>query len=222
MLLAIDTSTGVTGLALYDSAGPRAEASWESGRNHSAQLLPQLDALLRHVGVERDALAAVAVALGPGSWSGLRVGLSVAKGLCLAAGLPLLGVSTLEALAYQHATAGGPIYPLIRLGRERFACAEFRGRERPERRTPDRNLTLAEIVAEVRERALFCGDLDEPTRAELRAALGARAQLPAPAAALRRPAFLAELAWRRLQAGEHDDLATLEPIYLGEPVKPKP
>ena len=222
MLLAIDTSTAITGLALYGPDGPRAEASWESGRNHSAQLLPQLDNLLRHVGAGREAIGAVAVALGPGSWSGLRVGLSVAKGLCLAADLPLIGVSTLEALAYQHAAAGGPIYPLIRLGRDRFAVAEFRGRERPERRTPDRNLTLAEIVAEVRERALFCGDLDAPTRAELRAALGSKAQLPAPAANLRRPAFLAELAWRRHQAGDHDDLAALEPIYLGEPVKPKP
>lgn len=222
MLLAIDTSTGVTGVALYGPDGPRAEAAWESGRSHSAQLLPQLDTLLRHIGAARADITAVAVALGPGSWSGLRVGLSVAKGLCLAGGLPLLGVSTLEALAYQQLPASTAIVPLIRLGRERFATAEFRGRERLERRTPDRNLALAELVGELRERALFCGDLDEPTRAELRRSLGAKAQFPTPAATLRRPAFLAELAWRRFQAGEQDDLAALEPIYLGEAVKPKP
>jgi len=221
MLLAIDTSTGITGLALYGPDGPRAECVWESGRNHSAQLLPQLDALLRQFGAARGEIAAVAVALGPGSWSGLRVGLSVAKGLCLAGGLPLIGVPTLEALAYQQLPASAPVVPLIRLGRERFATAEFRGRERLERQAPDRNLGLAEIVAEVRERVLFCGDLDEATRAELRRGLAAKAQFPTPAANLRRPAFLAELAWRRLQAGEQDDVATLEPIYLGEPVKPK-
>jgi tRNA threonylcarbamoyladenosine biosynthesis protein TsaB len=221
MLLAIDTSTTVTGLALYDAGGPRAEAAWESGRNHTAQLLPQLDMLLRHAGVERSDLRAVAVALGPGSWSGLRVGVSVAKGIALAGGLPLVGVPTLDALALQHARPGTPVYPLIRLGRDRFATARFRG-DGPERAERDRNVSLAELCAEVGQRALFCGDLDEPARQALRAGLGDRALLSGPAAGLRRPAFLAELAWRRLAAGQRDDLVTLEPIYLGEPVKPKP
>jgi tRNA threonylcarbamoyladenosine biosynthesis protein TsaB len=219
MLLAIDTSTEITGLALHDAGGPLAEAAWRSGRNHTAQLLPQLELLLRHVGAAREAIAAVAVALGPGSWSGLRVGVSVAKGLALAGGLPLLGVPTLDALAAQHARAGTSLYPLIRLGRERFATALFHGDG--ERTEPDRNVTLAELIGEVRQRALFCGDLDAPTREALRQGLGARALLPSHAANLRRPAFLAELAWRRLAAGERDDLVTLEPIYLGEPVKPK-
>jgi tRNA threonylcarbamoyladenosine biosynthesis protein TsaB len=219
MLLAIDTSTELTGLALYDANGPRAEAAWHSGRNHTAQLLPQLDVMLRHLAAPRDAISAVAVALGPGSWSGLRVGLSVAKGLAMAGGLPLLGVATLDALAFQHARPGTSIYPLIRLGRERFATALFHGDGA--RTEPDRNLSLAELCAEVRQRAIFCGDLDDATRRELRRTLGERALLPEPAANLRRPAFLAALAWRRLAVGERDDLVTLEPIYLGEPVKSK-
>jgi tRNA threonylcarbamoyladenosine biosynthesis protein TsaB len=221
MLLAIDTSTSITGLALHDAAGTRAEAAWESGRNHTAQLLPQLELLLRHVGAERGDLRAVAVALGPGSWSGLRVGLSVAKGIALAGDLPLVGVSTLDALAFQHARPGTAIYPLIRLGRDRYATALFRG-EGPERLEGDRNVTLADLCAAVGQRALFCGDLDAPTRDALRRGLGDKAILPSPAASLRRPAFLAELGWRRLAAGQRDDLVTLEPIYLGEPVKPKP
>jgi tRNA threonylcarbamoyladenosine biosynthesis protein TsaB len=220
MLLAIDTSTSITGLALYDAGGARAEAAWESGRNHTAQLLPQLDLLLRHVGAERGDVRAVAVARGPGSWSGLRVGMSAAKGMALAGGLPLIGVGTLDALALQHARPGTPTYPLIRLGRDRFATARFGG-DGPERAEPDRNVTLAELCAEVRQRALFCGDLDQAAREALGRALGERALMPSPAANLRRPAFLAELAWRRLAAGERDDLVTLEPVYLGEPVKPK-
>jgi tRNA threonylcarbamoyladenosine biosynthesis protein TsaB len=220
MLLAIDTSTTETGLALYGEGGPLAEAAWRSGRNHTAQLLPQLDTLLRHVGAGRGDLRAVAVALGPGSWSGLRVGMSVAKGLALAGGLALIGVGTLDALAYQHARPGLPIFPLVRLGRERFATARFAG-DGAARQEPDRNVTLAELCAEVEGRAVFCGDLDAPAQAELRRGLGQRASFPGPAAGLRRPAFLAELAWRRLAAGGRDDLVTLEPIYLGEPVKPK-
>lgn len=221
MLLAIDTATTITGLALCDGGELLAECAWTSGRNHTAQLLPQLDMLLGHVGASRELLAAVAVALGPGSWSGLRVGLSVAKGLALAGGLTVLGVSSLEALAYQQQRRSLPIYPLIRLGRERFACAEFGFDSWIERRGPDRNVSLEEIAAEVEGRALFCGDLDDRSRDRLQELLGDRALFPSPAATLRRPGFLAELAWQRLQSGESDDIVALEPVYLGEPVKAK-
>jgi tRNA threonylcarbamoyladenosine biosynthesis protein TsaB len=220
MLLAIDTSTSLTGLACYDGAA-LGECVWHSGRDHTAQLLPQLDMLLRHLGRGPGDLSAVAVALGPGSWSGLRVGLSTAKGLALARGLPVIGIGTLDALAYQHRRPGLPVYPLIRLGRDRYATATFAAREPWARTGEYRNLTLAELCAEISGRALFCGDLDAAALAELERGLDGRAVFPSPAANLRRPAFLAELAWQRLQAGDTDDLATLEPIYLGQPVKPR-
>jgi tRNA threonylcarbamoyladenosine biosynthesis protein TsaB len=223
MLLAIDTSTTQTGLALYAERGLLAESVWHSGRDHSAQLLPQLTLLLRHLGAERAAIAAVAVALGPGSWSGLRVGLSTAKGLALARGVPIIGVGTLNALAYQYERPGATTIPLIRLGRERFATAEpAKGRAGAEARLAEpRNTTLAELAAGVTGRALFCGDVDADVQAELRERLGSRALFPSPSAAVRRPGYLAELAWQRLSAGEVDNLATLEPIYLGQPVRVK-
>jgi tRNA threonylcarbamoyladenosine biosynthesis protein TsaB len=214
MLLAIDTSTTQTGLACYDERGVLGECVWHSGRDHTAQLLPQLTLLLRHVGRTSAMISVVAVALGPGSWSGLRVGMSTAKGLALARGLPLVGVGTLDALAYQHQRRGATIAPLIRLGRERFATTGLSTRE-------PRNVTLPELCAEINGRAFFCGDIDGEVRETLRLKLGERAQFPTPAANLRRPGFLAELAWQRFQAGEIDDVATLEPIYLGQPVKVK-
>src|SRR6266498_5253485 len=121
MLLAIDTSTIQTGLACYDQQGLLGECTWRSGRDHSAQLLPQLTMLLRHLRRARAEIRAVAVASGPGSWSGLRVGMSTAKGFALARGMPVIGVGTLDALAYQHDRSGVTTVPLIRLGRERFA-----------------------------------------------------------------------------------------------------
>jgi tRNA threonylcarbamoyladenosine biosynthesis protein TsaB len=145
----------------------------------------------------------------------------VAKGLALAGDLPLLGVSSLEALAYQQQRVGLPIYPLIRLGRDRFASAEFAFGPGIERRGPDRNVALAQLCAEVADRALFCGDLDDQVRAEIGLALGERALFPTPAATLRRPGYLAELAWERIARGEQDDIVALEPVYLGEPVKAK-
>ncbi len=115
MLLAIDTATALTGLALYGPQGPLAESIWESGRNHTAQLLPQIDTLLRYIGASPGDITVLAVSLGPGSWSGLRVGLSLAKGMALAGDLPLIGISTLEALAYQYVPTPLLVYPLIRL-----------------------------------------------------------------------------------------------------------
>jgi tRNA threonylcarbamoyladenosine biosynthesis protein TsaB len=210
MLLAIDTSTHVTGLACYDATGLLGECVWQSGREHTTQLLPQLTLLLRHLGRTPESITAVGVALGPGSWSGLRVGLSSAKGLALARGLPLIGVGTLDVLAYQHQRRGELVIPLVRLGRDRFAIP---GAGEP------RNVSLAEICAEVNGRVFFCGDIDAEVRDTLRHYLADRAQFPSAAANVRRPGYLAELAWQRLQAGMVDNLASLEPLYLAQPVK---
>lgn len=220
MLLAIDTSAATAGLACFDERGLLAECGWLAGREHTAQLMPQLALLFKHLGRGPDSLSAVAVALGPGSWSGLRVGLSTAKGLAIARGLPIVGVGALDALMHQYARhdyagAGVAIVPLIRLGRERFATVDPGS---PGALAP-RSVTLPALCAEIRGAALFCGDVDQDVQAALRAELGERARFPAPPAAQRRAGYLADLAWRRLRAGAVDDVATLEPIYLGQPVK---
>lgn len=219
MLLAIDTSTAYTGVACYEDNTLLGEVAWFSGRDHTTQLLPQITLLMRNLGRPRSAVSAVAVAIGPGSWSGLRVGVSTAKGFALANQLPLIGICTLDALAYQFARPGLPVCPIIRLGRERFASASYADQPPWQRAGDIHNHTLAEIGASVEGRMLFCGDIDAEVRTALQRLHGDAAQFPAPAAALRRPGFLAELAWARWQAGDTDDLATLEPIYLGHPVK---
>ncbi len=213
MLLAIDTSTADAGIACYDGErGVIGECIWRAGRDHTAQLLPQIDLLLRHIRCARSDIQAVAVALGPGSWSGLRVGMSVAKGFALARDLPLIGIGTLQALAHQHRTSHLRVVPIINLGRGRVATLADDAQDA-------QNVTLADLAAMMNEPALFCGDIDAETQATLRRLLHDRARFPSPAANVRRPAFLAELAWKRLIAGDHDSVAALEPIYLGQPVK---
>lgn len=221
MLLAIDTSTDYTGVACYDQRGLLGECAWQSGRNHATQIMPQVDLLVRHLGLTHTDLTAVGVARGPGSWSGLRVGMSTAKGLALARDIPIIGVGTLDALVYQHRSPRLPVYPLIRLGRDRYATAAFAPTAPWQRIGEYRNVTLEDVIAEVQQPTLFCGDIDGEVAATLRGALGARAQFPAPVANVRRPGYLAELAWQRLQQSDIDQLAALEPIYLGQPVKPK-
>ena len=219
MLLAIDTSTRLIGLACYDDVGLVGECAWQGGNNQTSQLLPQLQMLLRHLGKDQGALRAISVALGPGSWSGLRVGISVAKGLALANELPLLGICTLDVLAYQHQRPATPVHPLIHLGRDRYGTAEFQHRGQWKRLSEYRNVTLNELCDGIADKALFCGDIGAEVQEHLRQHMGERARFPHPAANLRRPGYLAELAWQRLSEGSVDDVATLEPIYLGSAVQ---
>jgi tRNA threonylcarbamoyladenosine biosynthesis protein TsaB len=209
MLLAIDTATTMSGLALFDGT-VRAEVMWDAGREHGAQLLPQLALLCEHVRCRPADLTAVAVALGPGSWSGLRVGLATAKGLALALDIPLLGVSTLAALRQPWRDHGATL-ALVRLGRDRFGVAEDDA--------PPRNVTLAELGVGCTGARWVLGDCDDAVRAVLATRPGLAPRYPGPLGQLRRAAATAELAWLRHQRGEADDRATLEPIYLGDAVR---
>lgn len=222
MLIALDTSTTQSGLACYEQNGLLGECAWHSGRNHTAHILSQLDMLLRHIDRRPAEIQAVAVATGPGSWSGLRVGLSIAKGIALAGSVPIIGMGTLDALAYQHHRPFMSIYPLIRLGRERFATAEFLHGEAWQRLSDYRNVSLDELCDSIHDHTMFCGDIDTTTREELRRRIDGQAYFPGAPANLRRPGYLAYLGWQRFAAADYDDTTSLEPIYLGEPAKPPP
>ena len=218
LLLAIDTSTNDSGVALFDGAVVLAECAWFSGRRHAEQVLPVVDLLLRNADATPADLTAVAVATGPGSWSGLRVGMSFAKSLALGRELPLVGVPTLDVLAYPHRRGALPVVPLVRLGRDRYGAAVYRHGAGWGPAGAARNLELAELPG-LTDVGLFVGDVDEAARRLLVEQLGDAAAFAAGADNVRRPAALAELAWARLQRGERDDLVALEPLYLGSPVK---
>jgi tRNA threonylcarbamoyladenosine biosynthesis protein TsaB len=148
----------------------------------------------------------------------VRVGLAAAQGLAVALGLPAYGVCTLDVLAAGQEATSLPIRPLLDAGRKRFATALYsRVVGRLTRQTELVGVTLDDLPALVREPTLLCGDLDDAARERLRAMLGPDAQVASPAASLRRPALLAQLAWDRFLAKEPGDPAALEPIYLAGP-----
>ena len=123
MMLTIDTSGALSGLAITNGDRLIAEQQWQSGRRHSEQVLPQLDALCRLVGVEPQEFTHIIVARGPGSWSGIRVGMSIAKGLVLATDATLIGIASLDAMAW--ALRGSACHAMTSLGRGRFAVASY-------------------------------------------------------------------------------------------------
>jgi tRNA threonylcarbamoyladenosine biosynthesis protein TsaB len=105
MLVAIDTSTHFASVALHDGSQLLSEHTWLAKQDHTRTLMPNIQRLLADAGVDSGALQAVAVALGPGSFNGLRAGLSAAKGLAIACSIPLVGASTLELLAMEYGLA---------------------------------------------------------------------------------------------------------------------
>ncbi|MBA3531007.1 MAG: tRNA (adenosine(37)-N6)-threonylcarbamoyltransferase complex dimerization subunit type 1 TsaB [Ardenticatenales bacterium] len=225
MLLALDSATRQAGLALYDGERILAETLWQGNVHHTEWIAPALEEALRRIHVTAAELTAVGVAVGPGSFTGLRVGISLAKGLAAARNLPIIGVSTLDVTAYPHLDRDDLLCVLVQVGRGRHAYTFYRGAF-PALSSPaigDIHAVAAAIVAQPDETPVrVIGELSMDERHALAETLGAWDPLLPPALALRRPAVLAEMAWQRFQAGDVDDLHTLEPIYLQIPPPSNP
>ena len=228
MLLSLDTATRHSGIALYDGRQIVAELNWHSVDAQTTELLPRLEQVMAWSGVQPAGLAALAVSIGPGSVTGLRVALSLAKGMALAHGLPLIGVPTLDATAYPH-LGELPVCAVVQAGRGRVLWSIY------EPGTPaasDSAVTLggwrgrraaialtdhAGLAAAIDRPMRVVGELTPDLRSALAGQAGRLAVLAGPAAAMRRAGCLAELAWLRWQAGQTGDPAALSPIYLHEP-----
>jgi tRNA threonylcarbamoyladenosine biosynthesis protein TsaB len=213
MLLAVDTSTAQVGLALYDGSQVIGEYAWRSSQRHTVELAPAVFELLTRCDLTIAAVQALGVALGPGSFTSLRVGLSLVKGLVLSRHLPLMGVPTLDILAAAQPLSRFPLAVAIQAGRGRFAVGWYK-RSKNGWQVTDlaRVATLEALMDEVKRPVIVCGEFTSAERQKL--SEKPEIQLLSPAQSVRRPAVLAELAWARWQAGSVDDEATLAPIYL--------
>jgi tRNA threonylcarbamoyladenosine biosynthesis protein TsaB len=208
-ILAVDTSTPWASVALREGTETRGEVRRYGAEGHSRWLLPAIDSLLGGLGVAAADLEAYAVATGPGSFTGLRVGISTIQGLALASPRPCLGVSTLDALAALVTEGAAPRLAMMDAGRDEVYAAlyEADGQLEGERRVGTVETFLAEVTGEV----TFVGDGAERYREHIQAALPRALVSPGPwfvAAALGR------LAEPRLAAGEGRGPETLRPLYL--------
>lgn len=222
MLLAIDTATRMAGLALYDPAAGRilGEETWYSNENHSVELMPRVARLMHTQSLAPAGLTGLAVSLGPGSFTGLRTGVSTAKGLALALKVPLVGIPTLEVTARPHMSQRLPIWAILQAGRGRICVAHYlRQRGRWSRQGSYRLTTVDALAEQVDNKAaLFCGEIDAREAGLLRQHMGEEAVIVTPAASPRRAAYLAEIGWEQLARGDHDDPITMSPIYLHQDI----
>jgi tRNA threonylcarbamoyl adenosine modification protein YeaZ len=223
MQLAIDTSTNTVSLALTQESEILAELSWRCGQNHTTTLLPHLASLLSQTGSGLKSLDTIVVARGPGSFNALRVGISTAKGLAFSLGIPIVGISTLAASAYQHAETGLPVCPVFNAGRGEVAAAIYHTKDSKWQPIIGEHITTIDaLCAQIATKTVFCGELSATTSSQLRKLLKQKAIIASPAARLRRAGFLAELGLREIEAGNLDDTTTLQPIYLRRPHITKP
>lgn len=217
-VLALETATLVSGVALATESSLLAEWKLETAKTHSELLLPHVEMLLQAAQVEKQELKAVAVSLGPGSFTGLRIGLATAKALAYALRIPLIGVPTLEALAYNCPVPGVLLSPFLdaqkgNVYQGRYHIENGRVVEVQPPRVVAFQKALEELVADG-EPAMALGEgvawLQQPEYKALQEAL-----VPTPlSVAMPRAASVAALAWQRLQQGDSDEAMTLEPMYI--------
>lgn len=214
LLLAIDTSSEQSGIALYDG-GCLDEVAWSACHEQTVLLLDEIDHQLTRSKASVADLGVVAVATGPGRFNALRVGMSIAKGLVLGLDIPIVGVSTMEAIAHPYRLGSMPVVAVIDAGRGRVVWRVFDADDEPEGYTEPRNTEVAalfELAAGFGGGVCVTGEMAPEHVARLRHIDGVL--VPPRSGRLGRAAAVAELALKRWSAGDVDDPVALEPVYL--------
>lgn len=214
MLLAIDTATNFSSIALHDGQTLRGESTWESINRHTVTLMPHINKLLAETGLPAEELSAIGVCKGPGSYTGVRIGVALAKGIALTQQIPLIGITTLDILVAAQAPSSKPLYAIIAVGRKRIGYVRYRYQEPAgwQAETEIEIVEWAQIPERIQEPAIVLGEISKEGHKTLHA-LKEDLQIPAPAHHLRRAGFLAELAWAEVRAGQVGDPALLVPLY---------
>lgn len=161
-ILALDTSAKAASCAVYRDNLLLCESFSNSGLTHSVTIMPMVRDMLSRVGLDAASIDVFAVSAGPGSFTGLRIGISAVKGMAMASGKPCAAVSTLEALAYNLAAFRGIIVPAMDARRNQVYTATFRGDSvKPSRLTDDRAVSIDELCESLKaysEPVILVGD----------------------------------------------------------------
>lgn len=214
-ILAFDTSTTTCSVALTADGELLADAASFEKATHARRLLPMVDALLKRTGVALSAVDGFAATIGPGSFTGLRIGLSTLKGLAAATGKPVVALSTLDTLAHQCTVGADTICPLLDARKkEVYFCLYERMADGLHALTEARNAPPLAAVSEIKSTCAFIGDGAARYRERIEQSLGRRAIFAPRAENAIRAATVALLAHRRFHSGEADDPYRLMPSYI--------
>ncbi len=227
MVLGIETSTAVCGASLVSRGSLIAERSFEARQMHSEKLIGLIGDVLAAANIDISGLDAVAVSIGPGSFTGLRIGLSTAKGLAFGRDLPLVAVPTLKGLAFGTLSdaAAGPgdcILPMIDARRDEVYMALFRcGAAELIEALPDCACRVSELekIIPAAQKVILVGDGVEKfvhflhERGE---PMSTTYEIQPREKRICRSSMIAMLGEQMLGNGDHADIASLEPLYVKE------
>jgi tRNA threonylcarbamoyladenosine biosynthesis protein TsaB len=229
-ILGLDTSLSVASVAISEDGRvvaedvyPRQRTAGGAKSNHAEIILPLIDSVLQRAGIGLSDVAGIAVSIGPGSFTGVRIGLSTVKGLAYGTGIPAIGISTLQAIAARVAGFEGMVCPVLDARKGEVYGAIFRKHgNQLERLTEDTLMTIANFLEELRDlgrpaRCLLIGDGATVCRSlvqkapDLQIHTADEDAMPSAAAAI---ALLSERQFTDHRALRLDDLA---PVYLRRP-----
>ncbi len=213
-LLVIDTSGPVCGTAVMDGEKVCSEFTAQNRNTHSASLMPMVEAALAAAGLEIGEMDAVAAVTGPGSFTGVRIGVATAKGLAHGAGIPCIPVDALEALSVSAGSFDGVICPIQDARAGQVYAAAFRGGERLTGDAPMKLEDFLEAISGLGDRFLFTGDGVPVFREKIRAILGEKAAFAPVHLGYLRPSAAGSIA---MISGKATDYLHLEATYLRPP-----
>jgi tRNA threonylcarbamoyladenosine biosynthesis protein TsaB len=220
MILVINTATIQFSLALMDPAGLiKAEFSLAPAGGHFKELMPAVEYLFQSTQIAARDLEAVIVVRGPGSFTGLRVGLAFVKGLCQARNVPVISVSSPEAFAAQLPNIPQAICPLIgsRRGEVFTALYEWDGAGQLKCLKEETTLKIEELPGFVRESFVFIGDHFLRLSPDLQNIFGAKVRMAPPDLWLLRAAVVGRLGLVKLQQKDFTSISDLTPAYMRAP-----
>lgn len=213
-VLVMDTSGPVCGVAVVENDKVLCEYTVQNRNTHSANLMPMVEASLSSAGVSVCDLEAIAVVTGPGSFTGVRIGVATAKGLAHATGIPCIPVDALEALSLSAGEADGIICPIQDARAGQVYGAAFRHEERLMKDEPLKLEEFLEKILDFGEHFLFLGDGVPVHREKIKEILGGKAELASPHLNYLRPSAAGILAMR---SGIQTDYLNLQATYLRPP-----
>ena len=220
IILSLETSTDVCSVALHDNKILLAEAIIREPQAHASRLAPLIESVIGDAKISFGQIQAVAIASGPGSYTGLRIGTSTAKGLCLALNIPLVAIGTLEVLAYQGSRvnqSGALLCPMIDARRMEVYCLVANHNleiVEPVSATVVDGTTFAELLEQ--SAVLFFGNGSDKCRDVITHSNAFFMDDIYPLAS-----SLGELAMKKFEAGQTEDLLSFKPFYLKEFVAKK-
>ncbi len=216
MILAIESATPCGSVAIVSGDRVLGETVLPAGKPVSETFLAAVDRLLGDSGLGSEAVTHVAVSAGPGSFTGLRVGMAAAKGFCFGWGLPIVPVPTLHALASRFRVGEAAVCPVLDAKKKEVYAGVFRWKEgecvrvAPDRAVNPRDLPGLLPPGDV----LFCGDGTVPYGGMLRERMGARALFPPPGEGLPRASAVGLMAGRMIREGRYAEARSVVPVYL--------